>query len=151
MGRKEAEQAEAEFRRAVEIYPRYGRAYASLGHALVRQGRRAEAIESYERARELAWTDPRPANNLGFLLIDADVDLARGVALIEAAVREEPENMNYLDSLGWAYFKQGRVREAYPLLQQALEAAETEAEAEPRRRHLEEVKRAWPPDDEAGS
>jgi len=139
---REPERAEAELRRAVEIYPRYGRAYASLGHVLVARGRTAEAIENYERARELKFTDARTANNLGFLLIDEDIDLPRGVALVETAVRIEPDNLNYVDSLGWAYFKQGRAREAHPLLVRALEGAETEAEAKSRRRHLQEVQRA---------
>lgn len=140
--RGEVDRAVSELRRAVAIHPGYGRAHASLGHALLRQGRRSEAIEHYRRARALGWTDARTANNLGFLLIEAGRDVPLGVALIEAAVREEPGNGNYLDSLGVAYLRQGRAREALPLLVRALAAASSERERATRRRHLEEAERA---------
>ena len=34
------------------------------------------------------------------------------MALIERALRVEPDNPSYLDSLGWALFKQGKTAEA---------------------------------------
>jgi tetratricopeptide (TPR) repeat protein len=138
----ELDKAEAEQRLAVSIYPRYGRAHASLGHVLVSQGRPKDAIASYERAGELGWTDARTANNLGFLLIDGNVDLPRGVLLVEAAVREEPDNLSYVDSLGWAYFRQGRLQEALPLLERAVAGAKADVEATVRRQHLQDVQRA---------
>jgi len=140
--RGEVDRAVVEMQRAVAIHPGYGRAHASLGHALVRQGRRGEATESYMRARDLGWSDARTANNLGFLLIEADRELPFAVALIEAAVREEPGNASYLDSLGVAYLRQGRAREALPLLERALAAASNERERASRLRHVEEAQRA---------
>src|SRR5262249_13468278 len=41
--------------------------------------------------------------------------------MIEKALRLEPKNAAYLDSLGWVLYKLGKPKEALPCLQQALE------------------------------
>ena len=39
--------------------------------------------------------------------------------MIERAVKQEPENEAFLDSLGWVFFKQGKPAEALEWLQKA--------------------------------
>jgi tetratricopeptide (TPR) repeat protein len=41
------------------------------------------------------------------------------VGLIQKALVADPDNGSYLDSLGWAYFKQGKITEARTQLQRA--------------------------------
>ncbi|MDR2152869.1 MAG: hypothetical protein LBO72_08610 [Helicobacteraceae bacterium] len=55
-------------------------------------------------------------NYLGYILIDHDLDVERGVEYVEQALRIEPDNVYYVDSLAWGYFKQGRYKEAYDLI-----------------------------------
>jgi tetratricopeptide (TPR) repeat protein len=43
------------------------------------------------------------------------------VQLIEQALEVEPDNGSYLDSLGWAYYKQGKLPEARRYLQRAAD------------------------------
>jgi Flp pilus assembly protein TadD len=67
-------------------------------------------------------------NGLGFILVDTDRDLPRGLRLIRKAVDRKPQNPAYLDSLGWAYFKSGELIEARIWLRRALEIAPKERE-----------------------
>lgn len=59
-------------------------------------------------------------NNLGFLLADSERDIKRGITLIETAATKDPANPVYMDSLGWAYFKQGNPGEAERTIKRAL-------------------------------
>jgi tetratricopeptide (TPR) repeat protein len=48
------------------------------------------------------------------------VRLDEAVDLIQRALLEEPHNGSYLDSLGWAYFKQNKLEDAEKTLRRAL-------------------------------
>ena len=65
--------------------------------------------------RKLMADDPLNAdalNSLGYMFADRGVRLPEAVELAERAVKIEPDNPAYLDTLGWALFKQGRTDEA---------------------------------------
>ncbi|MDR0664546.1 MAG: hypothetical protein LBF86_03390 [Helicobacteraceae bacterium] len=55
-------------------------------------------------------------NYLGYLLIDHDVDVERGVEYVKLALKIDPNNVYYADSLAWGYFKLGRFKESYDLI-----------------------------------
>ena len=85
-----------------------------------------------ERAlRDLLSRDPLDANalnSLGYLLADHGQRLDEAVDLVQRALKVEPGNPSFLDSLGWAYFQQGRIDLAeLPLTQAAaqLESSST--------------------------
>jgi tetratricopeptide (TPR) repeat protein len=62
--------------------------------------------------RSLIVRDPQDANalnSLGYLLAERGDRLEEAVQLVRRALEIEPGNPSYLDSLGWAYFQQGRV------------------------------------------
>ena len=48
------------------------------------------------------------------------INLAEAVELIEKALAIEPENGYFIDSLGWAYYQQGRYPEALRELERAV-------------------------------
>ncbi|PWU08398.1 MAG: hypothetical protein C5B51_07905 [Terriglobia bacterium] len=60
-------------------------------------------------------------NYLGYMLANRGLKLDEAARLIEKALEIEPGNGAYLDSLGWAYYQQGRLTEAEPPLLQAIE------------------------------
>ena len=64
--------------------------------------------------------NPVALNNLGYFLIERDEKLDEAVSLIQQAVKLNPTNSSYLDSLGWAYFKLGKFDEAEKYLKDAL-------------------------------
>lgn len=53
--------------------------------------------------------NPIALNNLGYFLIERDTKLAEALNLIERAVSIDPTNSSYLDSLGWAFYKLGKI------------------------------------------
>jgi len=82
-------------------------------------------LQGAERAlRDLIARDPLDANalnSLGYMLAERGERLDEAVALVQRALAIEPGNPSYLDSLGWAYFQQGRIDLADPPLTEAAE------------------------------
>jgi Tfp pilus assembly protein PilF len=64
--------------------------------------------------------NPIALNNLGYFLAERGEKLEEALNLIEQAVQNNPTNPSYLDSLGWAYFKLGKLVEAEKYLKNAL-------------------------------
>jgi tetratricopeptide (TPR) repeat protein len=48
-------------------------------------------------------------NYLGYMLADRGERLDESVAYLTKALQFEPDNASFLDSLGWAYFKQNKL------------------------------------------
>jgi len=99
--------------------------YANL---LDETGHPAEA----ERAlRDLIVRDPEDAdalNSLGYMLAVRGERLDEAVELLKRALKVDPANPSYLDSLGWAYYRQGRLDLAEaPLAKAAAELPQSSA------------------------
>lgn len=60
-------------------------------------------------------------NYLGYMLADRNVRLEESFQMIKKAVDLDPGNAAYLDSLGWVYFRMGKLHEAELALKQALQ------------------------------
>jgi tetratricopeptide (TPR) repeat protein len=60
-------------------------------------------------------------NYLGYMLADRNVRLEEAYEMIKKAVDLDPGNAAYLDSLGWVYFRLGKLHEAELALKQALQ------------------------------
>jgi tetratricopeptide (TPR) repeat protein len=91
------------------------------GAALDRVGRTAEAEKTF---RDVISHDPLDAgalNYLGYMLAEHNTSLDEAVTLIQRALKVEPDNPSYLDSLGWAYVQQGKLDLADPALTTAAE------------------------------
>jgi len=74
--------------------------------------------------RKILASDPEfpAANNyLGYLYADKGIKPQEAVALIERALKAEPESGAYMDSLGWAYYKMGTANDEKNYLVLALE------------------------------
>lgn len=78
--------------------------------------------DAEQELRRLMAEDPLNAdamNSLGYMLADRGLRLPEAVDLAQRAVKIEPQNPSYLDTLGWALFKQGRTDEAAEPLSKA--------------------------------
>ena len=51
-------------------------------------------------------------NYLGYLLIDHEIDVKKGIEYIQEALILEPNSIYYLDSLAWGYYKLGECKKA---------------------------------------
>ena len=79
------------------------------------RGRRPARCDAEKELRQLMAADPLNAdamNSLGYMFADRGVRLPEAIDLAQRAVKIEPDNPAYLDTLGWALFKQGRTDEA---------------------------------------
>lgn len=55
-------------------------------------------------------------NYYGYLLIDHDIDVDKGIFLVQKALELEPNSPYYLDSLAWGLYKQGKCFEANEIM-----------------------------------
>ncbi len=70
--------------------------------------------------------DPKHAesyNYIGYMYAEKGTNLAEAIQLIQQALALEPENGYFIDSLGWAYYQQGRYPEALRELKRAVSLA----------------------------
>ena len=91
------------------------------------RGSVAEQQKLYDQAeaefRKGLALDPDNAaigNYLGYMFADRGVHLDEAIALLKKAVAFDPQNGAYLDSLAWAYYKQGQVALADDYSHQAV-------------------------------
>jgi len=73
-----------------------------------------------EQALKGGLNDPLYLNYYGYTLIDHDLDVDRGILLVKKALKTEPENTYYLDSLAWGLYKKGKCAKAYTLMKKVV-------------------------------
>ncbi len=97
------------------------RFYLQLGSMLERAGRFDEAVLALEQSLTLQPDFDEALNHLGYMWAERGVNLQLARDMIERALKAEPENPAYLDSLGWVLFQLRKPAEALVPLQQAVE------------------------------
>ncbi|HEX8707700.1 MAG TPA: tetratricopeptide repeat protein [Pyrinomonadaceae bacterium] len=128
-------------RRALELAPaeRPDMTSGALIALASAQERAGDPKGSEESLRRVLAKDPNNAtalNNLGYFLLERNERFPEALEMIQRAVRVRPTNSSFLDSLGWAYFKLGRLEEAERHL---LEAARRNAASVTIQEHLGDV------------
>lgn len=123
--------------------------YTQWAHALLKEGKTEKARQQLDRALDLD-SSPLTLNNVAWELADAGVDLDRAEEEAKLAVDKTAANLvgtpsfdvpsdytqklgtlgNFLDTLGWVYFKKGELETAEPCLVSAHELATTSSLAE---------------------
>lgn len=93
-----------------------------LASAYEAGGRLADAEGEYRRMLARDPLNASAMNSLGYMLADRGLRLPEALDLAERAVRIEPDNPAYLDTLGWALYKLGRASEAVAPLERAAAA-----------------------------
>ncbi|MCH9764754.1 MAG: peptidoglycan-binding protein, partial [Alphaproteobacteria bacterium] len=74
-----------------------------------------------KKAMSLVPDQPLVLNYLGYSWIDQGINLKAGLKLIERAVALKPDDGYIVDSLGWAHFKLGNIKQAVLFLERAVE------------------------------
>ncbi len=114
----------AEARKALALVPpgQPGISATALAVLASAQERAGDPKGAEESLRRVLTTDPNnrtALNNLGYFLVERNERLPEALSLIQRAVKAEPTNPSFLDSLGWAYFKLNRLDEAERHLNEA--------------------------------
>jgi tetratricopeptide (TPR) repeat protein len=66
-------------------------------------------------------------NYLGYMLADRNTHLEEALTLVKKALDFDPQNYNYIDSLGWVYFKLGNFDQAEENLRKAADKSPNDA------------------------
>ncbi|MDE6885964.1 MAG: hypothetical protein K2P17_02865 [Helicobacteraceae bacterium] len=76
-------------------------------------------------------------NYLGYLLIDYDIDVDKGIEYVKIALKLNNDNPAYLDSLAWGYYKNKDCRKAQEIMDKI---PKEEAEKEPEiKTHIDKI------------
>ncbi len=94
---------------------------AQLATGLSGIGRNDMAETYYREALSLEPQKPERMNDLAFLLIDSERNLAEGMRLIDKALESNPDDYRFLDCKGLGLYKQGKFREALKLIERSWE------------------------------
>ena len=95
------------------------RFYFQVGALLERKGDETKSIEYLEKALELKPDYDEALNHLGYMWAEKGKNLPKARAMIEQALKAEPENPAYMDSMGWVLFKLAKHSEALDWLLKA--------------------------------
>ena len=121
---KKYDEAEKSAAKAEELSPDSDSkqsAWFLLGAIYERQKKFDLAEQEFRKVLEANPNSAAVLNYYGYMLADRGVRLAEATAMIQKAVAQEPGNGAYLDSLGWAFYKQNKLTEAEETLQKASE------------------------------
>jgi len=78
-------------------------------------------------------------NYLGYILIDHDIDVKRGLEYVSRALEIEPNSPYYLDSLAWGYYKLGECKRADEIMKKVINLGEGEQPEV--RKHVKMIKK----------
>jgi tetratricopeptide (TPR) repeat protein len=98
-----------------------------LANVYERAGYFHKSVQLFEEILRRRPDDHWALNYLGYMLADAGVRLRRAEELVERALRLDPENPYYLDSMGWVYFRLGQANLAERYLLDAAERSPDQA------------------------
>ncbi|MEQ8824771.1 MAG: tetratricopeptide repeat protein [Filomicrobium sp.] len=95
--------------------------YYSRGTSYERVKKWSLAEVDLQRALKLDPAQPLALNYLGYSWIDQNINLRKGLQLIEKAVSLKPDDGYIVDSLGWAHYKLGNYAKATKYLERAVD------------------------------
>lgn len=123
--RKRYDEAIVYYTRALKLIgkpeKRHWTFYYSRGTCYERTKQWPKAEADLKKALELSPDQPLALNYLGYSWIDQGHNLSEGLKLIKRAVSLKPDDGYIVDSLGWAYYRLGRYKDAVGQLERAVE------------------------------
>ncbi len=115
------EQAQSAFAAGLDYHPTDEDLRFNLGATYDKLDRFPDVVREMEAVLALNPDHADALNYLGYSYADRGIKREEAVALTQHAVSLKPDNGAYVDSLGWALFKVGRVAEALRELKRAVE------------------------------
>ena len=116
---KRGAEAERAWAAAVARFPGHNGLAFDLAACRERIGDMAGAEAAVRDVLRREPDNPTALNFLGYLWADHGRNLDQAVDMIARALAQDPDNGAYIDSLGWAYYRQGRLPEARVQLERA--------------------------------
>ncbi len=95
--------------------------YYSRGAMFDRQKKYDASEAEFRKVLALNPDNAGALNYLGYSLADRNVRLDEAYQMVKKALDLEPDQYAYMDSLGWVYYRQGKLDDAEQFLVRALE------------------------------
>ena len=111
--------AVAAFKEARRIDPRNVNILFTLGEVQQKIGDFDGAVRTFHALLTIEPTHTEALNFLGYMYAERGVRLVEAERLVKKALEREPANAYYLDSLGWIYFKKGKLKLALEYIDRA--------------------------------
>ncbi|MDD3295833.1 MAG: tetratricopeptide repeat protein [Candidatus Omnitrophica bacterium] len=118
--KKKPQQAIEVYKKIIETNPKHVTAYFWLGYLYEEAGRRREAVDMWKAGLEIDGSYAPILNSLGYVYAQEGNNLDLAEEMVQKALKEEPENGAYLDSLGWIYYRKGDFDKAKEYLEKSI-------------------------------
>jgi len=105
---------------ASTVHPDNTKILFEYGLLLEQEGRRVEAIAQMEKILTIDANHSDALNYIGYTWADLGINLEKALIYTRKATRLKPGNGYIQDSLGWVYFRLGRLQEAMTEITGAL-------------------------------
>jgi len=128
-------EAEAMYKKAIELDPTLAIAYTNLGNILFRRGEDKQAEKLYARAIEIDLRQPEAHYNMGYVMLERG-EAARAAAHFEAAIERDPRFADAHFNLAMALEQQGEPERARRYWKKYLELEPQGTWADIARKHL---------------
>ncbi|MBW2649889.1 MAG: tetratricopeptide repeat protein [Deltaproteobacteria bacterium] len=115
------EDAEDILKKGLSLSPQDTDLHYRLGILYGKRNKHQQSIEEMETVLKLDPDNADAINFIGYSYADRGLRLDEAERLIKEALRLKPDNGYIMDSLGWVYFKQNRVKLAIDYLKRALD------------------------------
>jgi Flp pilus assembly protein TadD len=118
---KEYPKAIQAMERVVTLDPKNDEAYFQLGALHDENKNKEKSVANMKKAIELNPKNAAALNYLGYTWAEMGVQLEEAEELIKRALKIQPNDGFYIDSLGWVYYQKGDYPRAVEQLERAVE------------------------------
>ncbi|WDT71496.1 MAG: tetratricopeptide repeat protein [Candidatus Manganitrophus sp.] len=114
------EEAARVFLQGIEKNPKMPDLHFHLGATYDKLNRFDDLIRQMEKTIQLDSNHANALNYLGYTYAEKGIHLNEAIDLINRALVIRPDDGYFVDSLGWAYYKKGKIQEALDALNRAV-------------------------------
>ena len=118
--KKHGELGRKTFVRGIKAHPDDDNLLYEYGLFLDYQGEQQQAMDVMQQVIKLQPEHAAALNYVGYTWADKKIHLDKAFIYIKRAVELKPDNGYIRDSLGWVYYRQGKLEEAVKTLEQAV-------------------------------
>jgi protein O-mannosyl-transferase len=129
IARGNTNEAIADFRKALELWPDQSKDHNNLGKAFAQQGRMAEAMTEFQTASRISPNDPDAESNLGAALLEQGKS-EEAISHLRQAVEKFPRHAQARINLGNALLQTGNADGAIAEYEKTLDLPFDHAESE---------------------
>lgn len=113
--------------RAILADSTYADAWLQLGIEYSTMDKPQQSDEAYQKVLQLDSDNALANNNYAYALSERGEQLEMAKTMAETALKSEPNNPSYLDTMGWIYFQLGDYNQALVYIQKAIDNGDASA------------------------